>query len=220
MGSDPQGLTPTLRNPLLRRQPRASRGHRRADARLHDAARHHHRGGGRLHRQLQAGRSGPLPGGRDARAADRRQVSRAQPGQEHRRPQGARGRQRQGRGGAGEDGGPLRPRRGAGLHGPRAGQRRGKRAPPPVAPGGRRLPGGDGPGHLGGCENLRGPRQPPRPRRFLRDLARAGQQLQRPRARHPRRHALRVPRHGERADPHERRLPEAHRRSSSPSGRC
>ena len=44
------------RDPLLRRQPRASRGHRRAHAGLHDAARHLDRGGGRLHRQLQAGR--------------------------------------------------------------------------------------------------------------------------------------------------------------------
>ncbi len=137
------------RNPLLRRQPRPSRGHRRADPRLHDAARHHHRGGGRLHRQLQAGRPGPLPGGRDARAAVGREVSRAHAGQEHRRPQGARGSQRQGRRRAGEDGRPLRPRRGEGLHGPRAGQRRGERAPAAVAAGGRRIPRRDGPGHAG-----------------------------------------------------------------------
>ena len=72
------------------------------------------------------------------RAAVRRQVSRAHAGQEHRRPQGARRRQRQGRRRTGEDGRPLRPRRGQGLHAARAGQRRGKRAPPAVAAGGRR----------------------------------------------------------------------------------
>ena len=44
------------RGPVLRREPRPSRGHRRAHAGLDDAARHHDRGGRRLHRQREARR--------------------------------------------------------------------------------------------------------------------------------------------------------------------
>ena len=51
------------RGAVLRGEPRPPRGRRRPDARLDDAARHHHRGGRRLYRQRQAGRRGPLPRG-------------------------------------------------------------------------------------------------------------------------------------------------------------
>ena len=198
-------------DPLLCGQPRPPGGHRRPGARLHDAARHHHRGGRRLHRRLQAGRPGPLPGGGDARAADGRQVSRAHAGQEHRRPQGARGGQRQGRRGAAQDGGAVRSRRGQGLHAARAGQCRGERAAAAVEAGRRRLPGGDGPGQLGRREDHGRSRESPRARRLLGHVAGAGQQLQCAGARDARGHALRVPRDGERADPDERRLPQADR---------
>ena len=64
------------------------------------------------------------------RAADRRTLPGAQLGAEHRRPQGADRRQREGRGAScGKMVGALRARRGAGLYGPRAGQRRRERAP-------------------------------------------------------------------------------------------
>ena len=57
-----------------------------------------------------------------------------------------------------QDGRALRARRGQGLHGARAGQRRGERAPAAVAAGGRRVPRRDGPGHLGGREDHGRPR--------------------------------------------------------------
>ena len=57
------------------------------------------------------------------------QVSGAQPAAERQRPEGADRRQREGRAGAAQDGGAVRPAGRARLHGPRAGQRRRKRAP-------------------------------------------------------------------------------------------
>ena len=70
--------------------------------------RDHDRGGRRLYRQVQAGRSRPLLRGRGLRAAHRRQISGAQSAPEHRRPQGADRRQPEGRAGAAPDGGAVR----------------------------------------------------------------------------------------------------------------
>ena len=65
------------------------------------------------------------------------------PGAEHRRPEGAGRGQRQGRGRARQDGGAIRARRGAGLYGPCAGQRRGKRGAGDRRAGARKLRGRD-----------------------------------------------------------------------------
>ena len=63
-------------------------------------------------------------------AAHQRAISGAQSAAERRRPQGADRRQREGRAGAAQDGRAFRPADVvAGLHGPRAGQRRRERAP-------------------------------------------------------------------------------------------
>ena len=61
--------------------------------------------------------------------ADQGAISGAQPAAERQRPQGADRRQREGRAGTAQDGGAVRPCRGARLHEARAGQRRRKRAP-------------------------------------------------------------------------------------------
>ncbi len=72
-----------------------------------------------------------------------------------------------------QDGGAVRSRRGQGLHAARAGQRRGERAAAAVAARRRRVPGGDGPGHLGRREDHGRSREPPRARGFLGHLARS-----------------------------------------------
>ena len=132
---------------------------------------------------------------------------RAQPVAERRRPQGAGGGLRAGSRRAAPDARPVRARHGRRLHGPRAGQRRR----------------GRGAGHRGvarlrGIAHHRHRRHHPRRhhrgphgapgagglRRHERD---GGRQLQRARARRPRRHALRLPRAGGRRHPHERGLP-------------
>ena len=95
------------------------------------------------------------------------------------------------------------------LHGARAGQRRRKRAPRHRPPARFAIRLRDGPGHAyqgedhGRQEEARGDR------RFHRHLAAAADQLQRARAGDARGRALRVPRHGRRRHPDERRLPAA-----------
>ena len=89
---------------VLRRLARPPRRHRRHHAGLDAAVLDPHRGGGRAVRQRQAGRGRPLPRGRDARAARERPLAVAQPGAEHRRPEGAGRRQREGRARARADG--------------------------------------------------------------------------------------------------------------------
>ena len=84
-------------HPLLGRLARASRRCRRHRAGLDDAARHDRRRGRRADRQFQARRSRALPRGGAARAPDRPSLSLPQPGAEHRRPEGADRRQREGR---------------------------------------------------------------------------------------------------------------------------
>ena len=152
---------------------------------------------------------GRFLGDGDARAADRRKVSRAPAGQEHRRPEGAGRRQRQGRGRAPAHGRALRARRRAGLHGPRAGQRRGGRAPPARAPRRRALPRRDRPRHGGGGAHHRRSRGAHGDGRLHRHERAAADQLQRARAGDARGRALRLPRHGRRRHPDERRLPAA-----------
>ena len=112
-------------DPLLRREPGASRGHRRLDPGL-DAARCAHRGGGRDPlRQLHARRRRPVPGGRASRASRSGALAGPQPGPERGGSEGPdRGRGERHPGSAPHDRG-LRPRRGARLHAARPGQRRG-----------------------------------------------------------------------------------------------
>ena len=97
------------RDPVLGRLARPPRRRRRHRARLDVAARDHHRGGRRLYRQLQAGRPRPLPRAGALRPAHRRHIPGPQPAAERQRPQGADRRQREGRAGAAQDGGAVRP---------------------------------------------------------------------------------------------------------------
>jgi 5-oxoprolinase (ATP-hydrolysing) len=82
---------------LLCRLSRPPRRHRRHDPGLDAAVLDPHRGGGRPVRQRQAARRRSLPRGRDEGAARERRLAVAQPGAEHRRPQGAGRGQREGR---------------------------------------------------------------------------------------------------------------------------
>ena len=100
-------------------------------------------------------------------------------------------------------------RDGRGLYGPRAGQRRRERAagdrPARRRRGDQRLR--PGRGHQGQDQRRQGEARGDR--RFHRHVAAAADQLQCARAGDARRGALRVPRHGRRRHPDERRLPEA-----------
>ena len=88
----------------------------------------------------------------------------AQRAAEHRRPAGADRRQREGRAGAAPHGRALRPRRGARLHAPRAGQRRGIGAPRDRGAEGRRvrLPARQRRAHQGADHNRKRPEEPRR----------------------------------------------------------
>ena len=136
---------------------------------------------------------------------------------ERQRHEGADRRQRKGRAGAAQDGGAFHHAGGEGLHAARAGQRRRKRAPRHRPAARQRIRLRDGPGHRdqgqdhGRQEEARGDR------RFHRHLAAAEDQLQRARARHPRRRALRLPRDGRRRHPDERGLPAPDQHHHSPA---
>ena len=88
---------------------------------------HADRGRGRADRQLAAGRGRRVPRGTDAGPADRRGIPVARPADQPRRPARPDRGEREGRRGAAPDGRPVRPRRRPGLHGARAGERRGSR---------------------------------------------------------------------------------------------
>lgn len=115
---------------------------------------------------------------REAREILARALAGAQSGPEHRRPARADRRQREGRAGAAAHVRPLRPGRGAGLHGARAGQRRGGGAARDFGAEGRALylSAGQRRGHRGG--RARRPPGAQRGRRFHRHLGPAGEQLQ------------------------------------------
>ena len=170
--------------------------------------RHLDRGGRHLHRQLQAGRSRQVPrSGAHTTCSPRRkyparnplqnvndlkaQIAANEKGvQELHKMVALFGLQRRAR-----------------LHEARAGQRRRKRAPRHRKAARQRVQLRGRPGQRrqgqdhGRQEEARGDR------RFHRHLAAAGHQLQRAGAGDPRRRALRVPRHGRRRHPDERRLP-------------
>ena len=195
-------------DPVLGGEPRPSRRHRRHCAGLDVADRHLDRRGRHLHRQLQAGRPRPVLRARALRAphqgASIRRAIRCRTSTTSRRRSpptkracrsctrwsalfGLNGRAR--------------------LHEARAGQRRRKRAPRHRPPARQRvqLRGRPGQRHQGQDhgrqEEARGDR------RFHRHLAAAGHELQRAGAGDPRGRALRVPRHGRRRHPDERRVP-------------
>ena len=194
-------------NPVLGRLARPSRRHRRHRAGLDVAGRDQHRGRRHLHRQLQAGRSRQVPRGRALRAAHQGEISGAQPAAERQRPEGADRRQREGRAGAAQDGRAVRPPCRARLHEARPGQRRRKRAPRHREAARQRVQLRGRPGQRGQGQDQRRQEEARGHRRLHRHLAAAGHQLQRAGAGHPRRRALRVPRHGRRRHPDERRLP-------------
>ena len=201
------------RDPVLRREPRPSRGHRRPDARLDDAARHAPSrrkaststtsSWSTAAASCEAETHALLTGAKyparrpDKNIADlKAQVAANAKGDAELRTMVAH---------FGLD-------VVAGLHGPRAGQRRGERAPAAVAARGRALPRRDGSGHARSRCASRVDRDTRTAKvDFTGTSAAAAEQLQRARARHARRRALRLPRHGRRADPDERRLPEADR---------
>ena len=106
--------------------------------------------------------------------------------------------------------------RGPGLHGPRAGQRRRKRAARHRPAARFRIFLRDGPGHRDQGEDHGRQGEARGDRRFHRHLAAAAHQLQRARAGDARGRALRLPRHGRRRHPDERRLPAPDPASSSP----
>ncbi len=138
-----------------------------------------------------------------------RRVPLPQPGAEHRRPESPGCRQRKGRPGTGQDGEAVRPRRGAGLHEPRAGQCRGKRAPGDRRAARLRIRLRDGRRPAHPREDHGGSRQPLGNGGLHRHQRAAAEQLQRAAARDQCRCALCVPLHGGRQHPDERRLPEA-----------
>ena len=142
-------------------------------------------------------------------AARERPLAVAQPGAEHRRPQGAGGRQREGRARARRDGRAVRPRRRQELHAARPGQRRGVGAPRHHPAQGRRL-------HAAARQRRADQRRDPRRRegaqrrdRLHRHLGAARQQLQRADRGLHGRGALRLSHPRRRRDPAQRRLPEA-----------
>ena len=174
-----QGRDPSL----LGRLARPSRRHRRDRAGLDVAARDHDPRGGGLYRQFPAGRARPFPRARADRAPDRVPMAGAQPGPERQRLEGADRRQRQGRPRASPHGRAFRSRYGRGLYGPRAGQRRGERAPGDRPA--RRQRGGIGlrPGRGDQGQDHGRPGPPRGDRRLHRNLAAAAEQLQRAGAR-------------------------------------
>ena len=116
------------RDPVLRRLARPSRRYRRHHARL-DAARTR----ARWRRKASSSTISCWSMAGEFREAEfrallaRREVSRAQPGRERRRHQGAGRRQREGRAGTAARGRAVRLGHGARLYAPRDGQRRGER---------------------------------------------------------------------------------------------
>ena len=149
-----------------------------------------------------------------------RPLSGAQSAAERQRSQGPDRRQREGRAGTQTNGRHVLAGNGRGLYGPRAGQRRRKRAAR-HRPARRRRgdlslrPGRDHQGQDQGRQAEAGGDG-----RFHRHIASAGLELQRARAGDARRRALRVSRHGRRRHPDECRLPEADPRSFCPKARC
>ncbi|CPP52886.1 Uncharacterised protein [Bordetella pertussis] len=165
-------------HPVLCRLARPPCRHRRNDAGLDAAGLPD---GGRRRRavhQFPAGRQRRVPRPRGARDPGLGALAGAQSGPEHRRPARADRRQREGRAGAAAHVRPLRPGRGAGLHGARAGQRRGGGAARDFGAEGRALylSAGQRRGHRGG--RARRPPGAQRGRRFHRHLGPAGEQLQ------------------------------------------
>jgi 5-oxoprolinase (ATP-hydrolysing) len=154
---------------------------------------------------------GTVPRGGAAGDPDRPPLPRPQPAPEHCRPQGADRRQREGRGGAAQDGRRISGWTVAGLYGPCAGQRRRKRAPRAGAAAGQlriRIPDRHRPGHQG--EDQRSTAQK---REATVDFTGTSpvheEQFQRAGAGRARGRALRVPRHGRKQHPDECRLPTA-----------
>ena len=144
---------------------------------------------------------------------------RPRPAAEPRRPARPGGGQRPRRGRAGAHGRRVRPPGRHRLHAPRAGQRRGGRAPRARRlrrRGGRAatLPPGDGRRQRDRRRRDRRPRRAPRDRRLHRHLAAARRQLQRPGGGDDGGRALRLPHARRRRHPAQRRLPRAarHRR--------
>ena len=196
------------RHPVLGREPRPSRRYRRHLARLDVAQRHHHRGGRRLYRPVQAGRPRPLLRGRALRAPHRRQISGAQSRSRtsmtsrRRSPPTRRARRncaRWWRSSACRWSRPI------------CGTCRTMR-PKACAASSTRLHDcairlRDGPGHLDQGEDQRRQAEARGDRRFHRHLAAAAEQLQRARAGHARRRAVCLPGHGRRRHPDECRLP-------------
>jgi 5-oxoprolinase (ATP-hydrolysing) len=110
-------------------QPRPPRRHRRHHAGLDAAVLDPDRRRRRADRQFQAGGSRRAARGGDGGLAAKRGIPFKEPPAEPGRPEGADRRQSKRRAGAAQDGGAIRPGRGAGLHAPCAGQRRGVGAP-------------------------------------------------------------------------------------------
>jgi 5-oxoprolinase (ATP-hydrolysing) len=130
------------------------------------------------------------------------------PAAEHGRPQGADRRQRERRAGTAQDGRSVRPGRGAGLHAPCAGQRRGVGAPGHHAPEGWRLHAGAGQRRADPGGDPRRCGQPQRHHRLHRHQPPADQQLQRAHGGLHGGGAVCVPHAGGRRHPAQRRLPE------------
>src|ERR1039457_4531022 len=118
---------------------RKSRGDRRDHPGLDAGVQHAGGGGGRAHRQLAAGAGRGDARGRDPRPAPLGALPVPKSPGQPRRPPGPDRRQREGSPGTRPDDLALRPGRGAGLYGARAGQRRGGGAPGHSGAAGRRV---------------------------------------------------------------------------------
>ena len=196
------------RHLVLRRLPRPSRRDRRHVPRLDARREHPHRGGGRAHRQLAAGRGRPAARSGDQAPAHQRRVPVAEPGHQPRRPARPGRRQREGRRGAPPHGRAARPRRDARLHGPRPGERRRggqerHHRARPTASCAYELDNGA----TIRVEGDRRPERQDRHHRLHRHEPAARRQLQRPVERGDGRRPLRVPHAGRQGHPAERRLP-------------
>ena len=117
------------RHPVLRRQPRPSRGYRRHHPRLDAAGVAHAGRRRRRHRRFPAGRWRPFPGNGVPRAAVRCEVSGAQPRRERGRHRGAGRGEREGRAGTAARRCAVQLARRQRVYAPRHGQCRGVRSP-------------------------------------------------------------------------------------------
>jgi 5-oxoprolinase (ATP-hydrolysing) len=132
--------------------------------------RHDRRRGRRADRQLQDGRQGHLPGEGTYRASDLRPYPCRNPGQNIADLKAQIAANEKGVQELAKMVKPVRPRRGAGLHEPRAGQCRGKRAPGDRRAARLRIRLRDGCGPAYPREDHRGSRQPLGDRRFHRHV--------------------------------------------------